>query len=72
MDIVGPMPHSRMVNKYILVVCDDYATHHSEESSLRSINVERMAEAVMEVVSRVGVSNKYSEQTSPQAISRAV
>ena len=54
MDIVGPLPRSRMGNKYILVVCD-YATRFPEAFALKSIDAEHVAEALMSLFSRMGV-----------------
>ena len=46
MDIVGPLSHSRLGHKYILVICD-YATRYPEAVSLRSCEAERIAEELM-------------------------
>ena len=56
-DVVGPLPRSRMGNKYILVVCD-YATRFPEALALKSIDAEHVAEALMSLFSRVGVPNE--------------
>ena len=37
MDIVGPLPKSRLGNRFILVICD-YATRYPEAIPLRSID----------------------------------
>ena len=54
MNVVGPLPMSRMGNKYILVVYD-YATRFPEAFALKSIDAEHVAEALMSLFSRVGV-----------------
>ena len=54
MDIVGPLPRSRMGNRYILVLCD-YATRYPEAVPLRCIDAEHVAEELMRVFSRVGI-----------------
>ena len=54
MDIVGPLPRSRLGNKYILVVCD-YATRCPEAFALKSVDAENVAEALVTMFARVGV-----------------
>ena len=54
MDIVGPLPKSRVGHKYILVICD-YATRYPEAVPLRSINAQHVAEELMQVFARVGI-----------------
>ena len=54
MDIVGPLPRSRMGNRYILVLCD-YVTRYPETVPLCCIDAEHMAEELMRVFSRVGI-----------------
>ena len=43
MDIVGPLPHSRSGNKYVLVMCYN-ATRYPEAVPLKSIGAEMIAE----------------------------
>ena len=57
MDIVGPLPHSRSGNRYILVVCD-YATRYPEAMPLRNIDAEHVAEELVKMFSRVGIPNE--------------
>ena len=53
-DIIGPIhPVSENRNRYILTVVD-YATRYPEAVPLRSIETERIAEALLEVFSRIG------------------
>ena len=53
-DIVGPIyPMSEKKNRYILTVVD-YATRYPEAVALPSIETERVAEALLEIYSRVG------------------
>lgn len=54
MDIVGPLPHSRMGNKYILVICD-YATRYPEAIPLHSIDASHVAEELLKLFTRIGV-----------------
>ena len=54
MDIVGPLPRSRLGNRFILVICD-YATRYPEAIPLRSIDAVHVAEELIKVFARVGV-----------------
>ena len=54
MDIVGPLLRSRAGNRYVLVVCD-YATRYPEAIPLKSIDVEHVAEKLVELFARVGI-----------------
>ena len=57
MDIVGPLPHSRSGNRFILVVCN-YTTRYPEAFALKSIDAEHIAEALVTLFSRVGVAEE--------------
>ena len=53
-DLVGPIaPVSDAGNRYILTVVD-YATRYPEAIPLMKIEIERVAEALLEIFSRVG------------------
>ena len=54
MDIVGPLPHSRRGNQYILVGYD-YATRYPEAIPLCSIDAGAVAEHLIQLFSRVGI-----------------
>ena len=54
MDMLGPLPRTKRRNQYVLVICD-YATRYPEAIPLRSQEAEVVAEAMVEVFSRVGV-----------------
>ena len=54
MDIVGPLPRSRVGNRFILVICD-YATRYLEAIPLRSVDAEHVAEELVKLFTRVGV-----------------
>ena len=54
MDIIGPLPRSRSGNRYVLVICD-YATRFPEAIPLRNIDVENIAEELIQLFARVGV-----------------
>ncbi|PIK52140.1 hypothetical protein BSL78_10987 [Apostichopus japonicus] len=57
-DIVGPIsPTSKHGNRYILTLVD-YATRFPEAVPLRNIDTERVAEALVDIFSRVGVPSE--------------
>ena len=57
-DIVGPIePRSEKRNRYILTMID-YATRYPEAVALPSIETERVAEALVEMFSRVGIPDE--------------
>lgn len=57
MDIVGPLPKTRSGNRYVLVICD-YAICYPQAIALCSIDAEQVAEELIKVLSRVGVSQE--------------
>ena len=58
MDIVGPIhPMTERGNRYILTLVD-YATRYPEAVPLPSIETTRVAEAMMNIFSRVGIPNE--------------
>ena len=57
MDIIGPLPKSRLGKRYVLVICD-YATRYPEAVALRSTEADRIAEDLVTVFSRVGVPHE--------------
>ena len=57
-DIVGPIePRSEKRNRYILTMID-YATRYPEAVALPSMETERVAEALVEMFSRVGIPDE--------------
>lgn len=54
MDIVGPLERSRRGNRYILVIVD-YATRYPEAFPLRQIKARQVANALLQLVTRVGI-----------------
>ncbi|KAL8568228.1 hypothetical protein ACOMHN_027751 [Nucella lapillus] len=57
-DLVGPIvPASESGNRYVLTVVD-YATRYPEAVPLKSIEAERVAEALFEIWSRVGIPSE--------------
>lgn len=53
-DMVGPLPRTKRGNQYVLVICD-YATKYPEAILLRNQEAEVVAEAIIEVFSRLRV-----------------
>ena len=57
-DIVGPIePHSERKSRYILTMID-YATRYPEAVALPGIETERVAEALVEILSWVGIPDE--------------
>ena len=57
MDLVGPLPRSCAGNRYVLVLCD-YATRYPEAVPLRNIDAETIAEELIRIFTRVGLSQE--------------
>ncbi|XP_021346951.1 uncharacterized protein LOC110446237 [Mizuhopecten yessoensis] len=57
-DLIGPLePATERGNRYILTVVD-YATRYPEAVALKSIETERVAEALIDIFSRVGIPSE--------------
>ena len=56
MDIVGPLPRSKTGSKYILVC--DYATRYPEAIPLRSCDAEHVAEGLVNLFARIGITQE--------------
>nr|KAG5702720.1 hypothetical protein BaRGS_013357 [Batillaria attramentaria] len=67
-DLVGPLVLSDRKNRYILCVVD-YATRYPEAVALPSIEAERVAEALVEIWSRVGVPREVLSDRGSQFVS---
>lgn len=57
MDIVGPLERSKRGNRYILVVVD-YATRYPEAFPLRQVKARQVANALLQLVTRVGIPHE--------------
>ena len=57
MDIVGPLNKSGRGHKFILVLCD-YATKYPEAVPLKTVDSETVANAMIEIFSRLGIPNE--------------
>ena len=67
-DILGPLPRSRMGNKYILVLCD-YATKYPEAIPMGSMESERVAEALFEFFSKFGIPREIQSDQGTNFVS---
>ena len=65
MDIVGPLPKSRIGSRFILVICDYATTRYPEAIPLQSIDVVHIAEEHIKVFARLGIPEEIlSDQGS--------
>ncbi len=68
-DLVGPIyPTSASGNRYILTLVD-YATRYPEAIPLAKIDTESIAEAMLEIFSRVGFPEEVLSDQGPQFVS---
>ncbi|XP_076448667.1 uncharacterized protein LOC143285290 [Babylonia areolata] len=71
-DLVGPiLPASESGNRYILTVVD-YATRYPEAVPLKGIEAERVAEALFEIWSRVGIPSEVLTDRGTQFTSEVM
>ena len=69
MDLTGPIkPASDRGNRHILTVID-YATRYAEAVALRNIDTETVAEALLDIWSRVGVPEEILTDRGSQFMS---
>lgn len=69
-DIVGPIePRTKQGNRYILT-CVDYATRYPEAIPLPAIDTQRVAEALLDIFSRVGVPEELVSDRGTQFTSQ--
>ena len=69
MDLIGPIePASELKNRYILTAVD-FATRYPEAVALKSIDTEHVAEALMNIYSRVGVPKEILSDQGSQFMS---
>ncbi|XP_071486350.1 uncharacterized protein [Diadema antillarum] len=65
-DLIGPIdPITERGNRYILTLVD-YATRYPEAVALRSIETERIAEALLEIFSRLGLPEEILSDRGAQ------
>ena len=71
-DIVGPIaPPSEAGHRYILTLVD-YATRHTEAVSLKKITTEAVAEAFLDIYSRVGIPEEVLTDQETQFMSECM
>lgn len=71
-DIVGPLsPTSEKGNRYVLTMVD-YATRYPDAVALPSIETERVAEALLEMFSRVGIPREIISDRGTSFMSRVM
>ena len=71
-DLVGPIhPMSERGNRYILVIVD-YATRYPEAVALPRIEAERVAEALLEVYTRLGITQEVLTDMGTQFTSEVM
>ena len=71
-DLVGPIsPPSEKEHRYILTLVD-YATRYPEAVPLKNIETETVAEALLDMYSRVGVSEEVLSDLGTQFVSKCM
>ena len=72
MDLVGPIsPPSEKGHRYILTLAD-YATRYPEAVSLKNIETETVAEALMDMYSRLGIPEEVLSDLGTQFVSKCM
>ena len=71
MDIVGPLERTQSGFKYILVVCD-YATRYPEAFPLRKISARPIAQALLQLFSRVGIPKEILTDQGTAFLSKSL
>ena len=68
-DLIGPInPPSEAGHRYILTL-EDYATRYPKEVSLKNIDTETVAEAVVDIFSRLGIPEEILSDLGTQFVS---
>ena len=62
-DVVGPLPHTKSGNKFLLVIMD-YATKWPEAFVLRNVTTETVVHCLVEMTARIGVLELLSDNGS--------
>lgn len=71
MDLVGPLERTQSGHKYILVICD-YATRYPEAFPLRKIAARPIAQALLQLFSRVGIPQEVLTDQGTAFLSRTM
>lgn len=70
-DIVGPLERTQTGFKYILVICD-YATRYPEAFPLRKISARPIAQALLQLFSRVGIPKEIITDQGTAFLSKSL
>ena len=71
-DLVGPItPASDLGHRYIFTLVD-YATRYPETVALKSIDTETVAEALVDIYSRLGIPKEVLSDLGPQFVSECM
>ena len=70
-DVVGPLEKSKSGNRFILVICD-YATRYPEAFPLRDVTAKRVATAMLQLFSRVGIPREVLTDQGPNFMSKTL
>lgn len=70
-DMVGPLPKTKRGNQYILVICD-YATKYPEAIPLTCQDAEVVAEAMMDVFTRLSVTKEILSDQGTHVMSSLI
>ncbi|KAL2099488.1 hypothetical protein ACEWY4_003882 [Coilia grayii] len=71
MDLVGPLERSQTGHRYILVICD-YATRYPEAFPFRKIAARPIAQALLQLFSRVGIPQEVLTDQGTAFLSRTM
>ena len=71
MDVVGPLPHTRSVNEFLLIVMD-YATKWPEAFALRNVTTETVVHCLVEMTARIGVPKELLSDNGSNFMSKVM
>ena len=71
MDLIGPFPRSARGYRFVLVLVD-YATRYPEAVPLRTISAKSVAQALFQVISRVGIPKEILTDQGTSFMSRTL
>ncbi|XP_051982168.1 zinc finger protein 638-like isoform X1 [Xyrauchen texanus] len=71
MDLVGPLERTARGHRFVLVLVD-YATRYPEAVPLRNISVRSVAEALLKIISRVGIPKEILTDQGTTFMSRTL
>ena len=71
MDLIGPFDRSTQGYRFVLVLVD-YATRYPEAVPLRNISAKSVAQALFQVISRVGIPKEILTDQGTSFMSRTL